>query len=231
METPNMIKLKYILQEKGSESVFQNVAFGQKTSYNPDAESIAKLQGKLAGEKDTKIEAEIVKILINWFQSGMNPSAAKNLYKHFELFKDAKEKYPKIFKPTTTNGTVLYRGLSMMPQTLKDFFKKGRTSKKDWKKEKIGKRTYVVCSKPIEYQPENPIQSWTDHKPVALEFGKTALLMTKQTDEFLFNHKFVALMSGMDEREILHFGKTYSKPVTIAVEEGSYDYYVKMYFK
>ena len=116
-----MIKLKSILQEKGSESVFQNIAFGQKTSYNPDAESIAKLQGKLGGEKDTKIEAEIVKILINWFQSGMNPQSAAKLYKHFELFKDAKNAYPKIFKPATTNGTVLYRGLSMMPSSLKDF--------------------------------------------------------------------------------------------------------------
>ena len=161
----------------------------------------------------------------------MNPQSAAKLYKHFELFKDAKNAYPKIFKPVTTNGTVLYRGLSMMPQTLKDFFKKGTTSKKDWTKEKIGKRTYMICSKAIEYQPENLIQSWTDHKPVALEFGKTALLMTKQTDTFLFNHKFIAIMMGDDEREVLHFGKTYSKPVTIAVEEGSYAYLVKMYVK
>ena len=226
-----MIKLTKLINEVESEPVFQNVAFGQKTSYNQDADQIAKLQGKVAGEKDTKTEAEIVKILQGWFGSGMNPQSAAKLYKHFELFKDAKNTYPKIFKPATTNGTVLYRGLSMIPQTLKDFFKKGTTSKKDWKKEKIGKRTYMVCSKSIEYQPENPIQSWTDHKPVALEFGKSAILMTKQTDEFLFNHKFVALMSGMDEREVLHFGKIYSKPVTVAVEEGSYNYYVKMYSK
>ena len=226
-----MIKLKRILPETDAESVFQNVAFGQKTSYNQDADRIAKLQGKVFGEKDTKTEAEIGKILQGWFQTGMNPQSAAKLYKHFELFKDAKNAYPKIFKPATTNGTVLYRGLSMMPQSLKDFFKKGTTSKKDWKKEKIGKRTYMVCSNPIEYQPENPIQSWTDHKPVALKFGKSAILMTKQTDEFLFNHKFVSLMSGINEREILHFGKTYSKPVTIAVEEGSYYYYADMYSK
>jgi len=226
-----LIKLKQIITEAESEPVFQNVAFGQKTTYNKYPDEIAKLQGKVAGEKDTKKEAEIGKILQGWFGSGMNPESAAKLYKNFELFKDAKNTYPKIFKPVTTNGTVLYRGLSMMPQGLKDFFKKGTTSKKDWTKEKIGRKTYMVCSKPVEYQPENFVQSWTDHKPVALEFGKTAILMTKQTDNFLFNHKFVAIMMGTDEREVLHFGKEYTKPVTIAVEEASYLYYVKMYTK
>jgi hypothetical protein len=225
-----MIKLKSILQEKSSESVFQNVAFGQKTSYNTDAESIAKLQGKIGGEKDTKIEAEIAKILIDWFQSGINPSAAKQLYKHFELFKDAKEKYPKIFKPATTDGTLLYRGLSMMPSSLKDFFKKG-TLKKDWKKEKIGTRTYMVSTKPVVYVPENDIQSWTPNKSVALSFAKSALLMTKQDENFLFNPKFIALLATMDEKEILHFGKKYSNPITIAVEFATYTEYVKFYTK
>jgi len=225
-----MLKLKTILKEQDSESVFQNVAFGQKASHNPNAESIAKLQGKLAGEKDTKTESEIAKILQGWFDSGINPKYAEKLYKHFELFKDAKKKYPKIFKPVTSNGTVLYRGLRSMPKSLEDFLKKG-TLKSDWKKEKMGRKSYMVYTKPIPYEPENDIQSWTDSKEIGLEFGRTALLMTKQDDSFIFNHNFIALLSNMNERETLHFGKKYSKPVTLAVEAGSYEWYVKIYTK
>ena len=220
-----------IIKEIESEPVFQNVAFGQKTSYNKYADQIAKLQGKVAGEKDTKTEAEIGKILQKWFQTDMNPQNAEKLYKHFELFKAAKNTYPKIFKPSTKNGTILYRGLSLLPQTLKDFFKEGKTSKENWKKEKIGERFYMVYSNPIEYQPENLVQSWTDSKSIASEFGSNALLITKQTDNFLFNHKFIATMMGVDEREVLHFGKMYDKPVMIGLMPSIYEYYVEKYVK
>lgn len=89
----------------------------------------------------------------------------------------------------------------------------------------------MVYTKPIPYEPENDIQSWTDSKEIGLEFGRTALLMTKQDDSFIFNHNFIALLSNMNERETLHFGKKYSKPVTLAVEAGSYEWYVKIYTK
>lgn len=224
-------KANKVHNEKDAKSVFQTVAFGQSSQYNTNAKSIAKLQGKLAGEKDTKTEAEIVEILADWIVTvEMNSSAAKNLYKHFELFKDAKEKYPKIFKPSTKDGTTLYRGLTNMPSKIKDLFKKG-TLKTDWKKETIGTRTYMVLNKPVQYTPENLIQSWTHSKEVALDFADSCLLTTKQDENFLFNHKFIALLADMDEKEVLHFGKTYSNPITIAVELGMYNTYVKPYSK
>jgi hypothetical protein len=89
----------------------------------------------------------------------------------------------------------------------------------------------MVSSKPVLYVPENDIQSWTPNKSVALSFAKSALLMTKQDENFLFNPKFIALLATMDEKEILHFGKKYSNPITIAVEFATYTEYVKFYTK
>jgi hypothetical protein len=216
--------------EKDAKSVFQNVAFGQESEYNTNAKSIAKLQGKLAGERDTKTEAEIVEILADWFLTGMAPSTAKKLYKHLELFKDAKEKYPKIFKPSTKDGTILYRGLTDMSSNFKEFFKKG-TLKTDWKKQTIGTRTYMVLNKSVQYKPENLIQSWTHSKEVALDFADSCLIMTRQDEDFIFNQKFMAILADMNEKEVLHFGRKFSNPVTIAVELGMYNKYVKPYAK
>lgn len=224
-----MIKLKNILFEEDSEKVFQKIVFGQKGSYNPSADKLVRFQGQLDNENDTSIEASIAKLLHQWSVTGFNPKTATALYKNLSILKDARKKYPKVFKPKTADSTLVYRGLSWLPSNLEKSLR--TTSESDWKKQKIGKKTMMACSKPVNYVPENWIQSWTHDFNTALKFTKGGILTTKQDENFFFNQDFLKTMYGIDEKEIIHFGKKYTKPVMISIEEPLWQISVKPYFR
>jgi hypothetical protein len=229
-----MIKLKDILLELDTDpkKVFGDIVFGDK-KHNKFYNKIVNLQGKTGSEQNTKDEEIILKILLKWVGSN-NKKVVNNLYSYEDLFKNAAKVFPSIFKPTTPDGTTIYRGIRVVNE--KTILKLKKTSPKDWKKIKFGSIQYVKCMKPIQYTPHLEIQSWTTSKTVAHEFGSKlsskdgvwgyngGILISKQNDEYLFNQKVMNLLFGESkEDEILHFGNKYSEEVFIAIPETSYN--------
>jgi hypothetical protein len=73
-------------------------------------------------------------------------------------------------------------------------------------------------SKPIEYKPERNVQSWTTSKSIGSGFGASAVLISKQNNEYLFSQKAMRIFAGDgDEKEVMHFGKEFSDDVFIAL--------------
>lgn len=212
-----MIKLKNILQEDEVEDNFGKVAFGEIPKF-------VKMQGKKR-EENTEFEEQLLILLRRWAK-GFTPESSSGLYTHFNLFKKASKKFPSIFLPETPNGTEIYRGLqdadTLIPQ-LKE------TKPSEWKKWKRDSLDMRIYSNPIEYTPNRDIQSWTTNLDVAINFANKRdsgwagnspiLLLSKQTDEFLFSQKVMTYMWGRNESEILHFGKKYKEKVYVIIPE------------
>ena len=136
------------------------------------------------------------------------------------IFIDGKTKFPSIFKPETPNGTEVYRGLKNIPKSLISSLQK-KYDPSDYTKVKIGGKVFYRYDKPIFYEPERDIQSWTSTESVAKRFAESGLLISEQNDEYFFNQKVMnylfSYISNQSENEILHFGKKYSNPVFIAL--------------
>ncbi len=212
-----MIKLKDILSEADTDpkAVFGNIVFGDE---NDDEfyKKFVRLQGKTGSEKNTKIEKQIFTLLDNWTGESSG-NIANKLYNYESLFRAASKKFPTIFKPDTPNGTEVYRGLKYTNTKMTSFVKK--TSEKDWKWVKLGGIDYAKYSKPIEYNPERNVQSWTTSKSIGSRFGASAVLISKQNNEYLFSQKAMRIFAGDgdDEKEVMHFGKEFSDDVFIAL--------------
>lgn len=221
-----MIKLKDILNETDAEvkSTFGNTAFGDTSSSNIRGQKFLNLQGKKGQpEINTKLEAEIMSVLVGW-TSRTNTLRADYLMSKEQLFRKAAKVFPMIFKPETPNGTDLYRGLKYTQNKTIENSLKG-TKPKDYKKVKHGMNTYYSYVKPINYEPHMSVQSWTSNVESAAHFGDSAILTTKQDDDFLFNQIAMSIFYGRGmENEILHFGKSYKNPVFIMVEEYNFEY-------
>lgn len=229
-----MIKLKTILTENELQDKFGDIAFGSDKDFSIQ-------QGKSETEPDTEFEEEILQHLYGWI-SDERIDASEKLWKHYELFKKAKTKYPGIFAPSNRDGTLLYRGLSRYSKKFVDSILKS-----DWKKwepfgdTKGGDRSiywwkYTV---PIEYTPTNEVQSWTSSAHISHEFALSrkegpygdyffVMLSTTQNDEYLFNSKFLSKIATsywgnfINEEETLHFGKSYKDPVYVLISDDFY---------
>lgn len=85
------------------------------------------------------------------------------------------KQYPTIFKPTTPNGTILYRGLDTVQNRLwKELVKLGPEY---WTPVVESGDEIMLCKKPIAYKPRGIVQSWTPSVKIAQRFaGQGALL-------------------------------------------------------
>jgi hypothetical protein len=219
-----MVRLKEILlNEDEVDDTFGNVAFGKKTS-------IAQYQGATDIEDNSELEELLYTHLKKWTDSKSftdRADAAEQLYKHESLFRRAQNKFPLIFKPKTSNGTTLYRGLAVFNNNILSQLRD--LKRKDYTPLKIDGEHYWLHPNNVAYTPENNLQSWTPSEKVARVFSDRRLgkyerysggvLITKQNDEFLFNQDFMHKLFGApgDEQEILHFGKEYSQPIQLAI--------------
>jgi hypothetical protein len=215
-----MIKLKDILSEAETDpkKAFGDIVFGDTTE-EEFYKKFVRLQGKTGSEKNTKIEDKILYYLLQWV-SNSDGYTSLYLHRNKDLFKNGKTKFPSIFKPETPNGTEVYRGLRNIPKSLISSLQK-KFDQSDYTKVKIGGKVFYRYDKPISYEPERDVQSWTSSENVAKKFAKSGILTSKQNDEYFFNQKAMnylfSYIEGGSENEILHFGKKYSNPVFIAL--------------
>jgi hypothetical protein len=209
-----MIKMDEILSEKG-DADFGDVAFGdpwQDMGYP----TFLKMQGKSAKDKEdnTKTEKRILDALADWVTGSAN-YISNELTRLLPALKKGKKRFPNIFVPDQSNGTVVYRGLDKMNKNLEKTLI-DKTTKKDWRP----MRGFMLCTKPVKYSPRRDWQSWSYSTKVAKNFGGDAVLLTKQDNNFYFSSKTMRIIYGNEnEQEVLHNGKTFSAPVYIAINE------------
>ena len=168
-------------------------------------------------EKDTIEEAKIKKYLQNWVN---NYSYHEELANEKELFKKLSKEYPKVFKPATEKGTLLYRGLRRLNQEmLKELAE--TTTLDDYvffNFEGVDYRRFVLLKKPINYRPRKEIQSWTDNIDSARSFAYQGFLVTKQDDDYFINKELLEIMYEANENEVIHFGTNYDSNIYFAME-------------
>jgi len=206
-----MIKLKDILNEDEVEDNFGKVAFGGN-------KKMANLSGGVT-EPDTDFEKELIDALKQW-TTGSPLDAAERLYPLHSMLKKAADKYPSVLRPTTPNGTLLYRGLGLVNEKMQSQLKSIPKSK--WKEIRLDYKTFWKCGKPVNYTPVSKIQSWSTSKSVATRFSSEGFLITKQNDEFLFNPKLLQILyqGRVSEQETLHFGQSYKDSVYIHISDS-----------
>jgi hypothetical protein len=218
------------------DNVFGNVAFGDPNHKGGKKGAVAftKLQNKPNEfEKNTEVENEIWDALYSW--TGLSSEViAKKLYKHEDLFRRAQSKFPSVFKPTTKNGTKLYRGISNVNKKVLSKIRK--TTMDDYKSLEIGGDTFYKYNTPIKYTPRSPVQSWSTSINISKEFWELgldkrysdedygAILISIQNDEYLMSQAALHIIyntatSKADEKETLHFGKNYGEDVFICFSE------------
>lgn len=225
-----MLKLKTILKEDEVDDVFGDVAFGSNWY-------IARLQGKNE-EDDTELEGKLLSVLYTWLDDSSSLEQDQ-LYAVRDLLKKASERFPRIFKPDTPNGTLLYRGIRERGYKADSKYTEivSALSKSDFTKNEIPSRkgdirTFWRYNKPIKYTPSGKVQSWTTSASIGVGFSAGILLQTKQNNEYLFNQEALDILwneltGNPSEQEILHFGKTYSEPVYLMLSDPFYQLYVK----
>jgi hypothetical protein len=186
---------------------FGDVLFGDKKN-EPE---LAKIQNKKPGsESNVPDESKLLAVFRRWVAS---PSFTIDaLYKVRNKIKALSNDYPKMLKPSTPNGTLVYRGLKNVGPELEAQIKKSKPE--DW----VKAGGLFVLRTPIDYVPRSNIQSWTTEKSVAINvFGPSGIVMTKQNDEFMLNQDMLSVLYGDREHEVLHFGKAYKGKVYFAI--------------
>lgn len=233
--------IKLSVNEDAVDTAFGDVAFGGLPSLyfggvprldsgggmrSKKLDKILKLQGlapiKANREDNTEKETTLFNTLDNWL-SGPDRETAAALLRFKGLILQAQNKFPGIFKPTTPNGTALYRGLDTISVRLAS--KLSETSSKDWK-ELTGKNgnKYWLCTTPVTYTPSRVCQSWSDKFKKASFFARGGLLVTTQTDDFMLSQELLRIMfDGRDESEVIHFGKQYTKKIYVAVLSDNFE--------
>ena len=188
------------------EGEYGNILFGDKD----DPAKFAKMQGAKPGsEPDSPEEKKLLLLLKKWT---VNPAhSIQDLYKIREKLKSLANEYPKILKPSTPNGTVIYRGLTSTNPQIESQVK--ASNPEDWIK---AGRLYILKT-PIKYIPRSDIQSWSTRMETGMySFGQGGMLISKQNEEYMMNQEALSILYPLSEDEILHFGKNYDQNVYFA---------------
>lgn len=212
-----MISIKKLIEAKDVDSVFQQVPF-----YNQDDnwDHLSLLPGnkwKWYEEKNTKDEQIIANYLEDWIDNS-TLDAANALKSYESVLKQAKQKFPNIFKPS---GKTAYRGTLYNNDKIFNWFKKNQKNKTLITKN-ISGETWYTCDSKFLFKANKPIQSWTPDFDVALSFARLdnyneslspIILSTVIDDDFIFNPLFMDAIyqyvhdSGTYENEIISFKK------------------------
>ncbi len=199
-----MIKLKDILEEQMDSS---------------KAKAIFKDSVKVLGHSEA---IELDRRLQDWLYLS-DESDANFFYRNYDKYLAAsKLELPEMFKPSTKNGTTLYRGLRMPSDELIELARLAKKTKEKFTKVNIDGYDWYKYKIPVKYTPHLKCQSWTDNIYVASrkftsDHDIQIVLCTKQDDDFLFNSEYIIQRYGWDEGEIIHFGTQYKTDVHIMV--------------
>ena len=241
-----IIKLKRLLPEDAVDDAFGKIPLASDTElddYLVDAVNTAiKEYLKTKGEPLTSTEYKILNAVSKWiegFRQEMT-QAAKVLMKYQSLLQQAKGKFPEVFKPAISNGTIIYRGVASNSNWLKKVL---NTKKSDWVSIHLFGETYYRTENSITYDPTTALQSWSAKEQTAKSFagiqsaelrGKAGelFLLSKLNDEFIFNEQFLnavlkvvatTISNVGEESEVIHFGNVYAEPVYVVVNEAIYN--------
>lgn len=244
-----MLKLKDILNELKSKELgnyvfaeppssdrpngaFPDPSLWQYFDYPSAIRDLIAFQGGET-EKNTEEEQDLLLTLMKWLHLPRH-NHAKELGNMMEkLVVPLANKYPKIFKPTTPNGTSQYRGTAYKRSeyfnVLTDIAKKlgSEAAIDSLPLVKHGDVSFIEVGN-INYHPRSDIQSWSSSAGVAVRFSVSSqsrkekgdysiVLHTKQDDSFYFNQKALEILFGGHEDEVIHFGRTYKNDVTLLV--------------
>jgi hypothetical protein len=201
-------------KQKVKDPTFGNIAFG-------DNDGMRKLQKAKVAEPDTKKEKNIYTGLNKW--TATRQSGIGLLLKYKSDIIAAADKFPRILKPKKPTGTLVYRGVKSPSKQLMQTLSK--TSPKYWSMLKSEDDIWVY-EKPISYSPRSEIQSFTYDLYTAKDFGNQGsndiIVITKQDTDYYINSDALAILYGDNEYEVLHFGKTFKKPVYISIGNELY---------
>jgi hypothetical protein len=226
------MKLIDILNE--ADPTFGNAAFADPTQLAsnedvPTHRKYLRLQGKSPkeAEPNTEKENEIYLALRKW-TGDANDVSAKLLTKNLSAIKKGKDLYPTIFAPSGEEGTPIYRGLDGVSSKMLKMLAQ-TTERSDWTPMKpiTGQAQgdsgfdWFMCIKPITYTPHREWQSWSYSMKSAAYFANSGMLITKQDSNFYFSTKAVQIVFNYnDEKEVLHYGKTFSNKVYVALDQS-----------
>jgi hypothetical protein len=223
-----VIKLKDILLERESDihKIFGNFAFVDPNQFEPPlgqrwASAMGDLQNTHSTEPNTDDEREILFALFRWL-SGSSDLSANELAKYETILKKAKKRYPEVFDTNLPPNTPIYRGLRRTHASKFDI-ELEKTKPEDWTRDVTDPKLFVYKKK-IKYAPNRPIQSWTIDSEVARTWftneDRMILISTIDNNFYLNPNSIEIIYQG--EQEIIHFGKTYRKPINLAISITKY---------
>lgn len=228
------MKLIDILNE--ADKTFGNAVFADPTQLAsndnvPTHTKYLRLQGKSPkeAEPNTEKENQIYLALRKW-TGDANSASAKLFTKNLDAIKKGKNLFPSVFAPSKEDGTPVYRGLDGVSSKMLSMLSR-TTEREDWKpinpiRGQAGGDTgaeWFMCTKPITYTPHREWQSWSYSMKSAEYFANSGMLITKQDSDFYFSTKAVQIVFNYnDEKEVLHYGKTFSNPVYVALDQHEF---------
>lgn len=222
-----MISIKKLIEAKNADSVFQQVPFSDQDYKWSHLYRLPRPKGGWPEEKNTKDEQAIAYYLEKWID-GSSLSTANTLKKYESILKQAKQKFPGIFK---AEGKVAYRGTLYDNNKIFNWFKKNQKNKTLITKN-ISEENWYTCDSKFLFKANKPIQSWTPDFDVALSFASLdnfnkslspIILSTVIDDDFIFNPLFMDAVyqyvhdSGTYENEIISFKK--DRKVNVFINE------------
>lgn len=236
----NAEKADYVLIEKQNYSyydfikdIINSIVTDWQSNMRFDPDVMIKQFG-LNPEPNTKFEDKLIDAFFGWYIDAMD-SSDNTLRDFLPVLKSARKKWPNVFKPHVSDGTVIFRGmLTVSDKVLNTLKKKIELNPEDFTKVKTGESAnYYMYKNPIKYTTLKSAQSWTDSIKIAKKFtskdkkkatslGQGFILITKCNDEFFMNKNFSKLF-GFNENEIIHIGKYYKSNVYIAVPESLFE--------
>lgn len=182
---------------------------------------------KLKPEPNTKYEDDFLEKIRRWFDES-DAQTANYLKKLFPILKQARQKYPAIFKPNVPENSPVYRGVKNLPSSAWAYMKK--TEESDWSGTvMLSGRKWRILKQQIEYTPHNEAQSWSVSSNVAEGFAgnlDSGVILISQIDEsFILNPSSSEALGNYEyseEEEVIHIGKKF-KSMRIAILESKWN--------
>ena len=171
-------------------------------------------------EPNTPEETKLLLLLKQWTES---VTEYDQIADSKPLLEKLKEQYPLYFAPEYPVGTIMFRGLSRVNQSVLVELKKLKLSDFIIYKEDpkaifdYEKSQFVLVKKPIDYSPSKPIQSWTPNLKNAKGFYGEGMLITKQDNDFFINENTLEKIYGHEENENIHIGKKFDNNVYLCL--------------
>jgi hypothetical protein len=169
----------------------------------------------------TVIKDYVDQVLSEW-KDDSDDTAAKTLVASLPLFIEMSKVMPHV--NPSDDYTYAFRGTEVAEDKLNQFIR-SHPFEKDWKKVKVGGKTYYSYVGPkrsqFTYKPHRDAQSWSVSDRAASNFGST-IVVVPIDKTFFFDPGFMGQYGYTWENETIHFGKEPMK-VALLVDDADYD--------